>query len=68
MSDVDVDVDAKVEEPEATPEVTTTDARVISVPLLDAIVGYLGTKPYQEVYQLIEALRFEVATSEQVTR
>lgn len=31
----------------------------ISAQLLNAIIGYLGTRPYQEVFQLVEALQKE---------
>jgi hypothetical protein len=31
----------------------------ISAQLLNAVVGYLGTRPYQEVFQLVEALQTE---------
>ena len=31
----------------------------ISEQLLNALIGYLGTRPYQEVYQLVEALQKE---------
>jgi hypothetical protein len=31
----------------------------ISEQLLNALIGYLGTRPYQEVFQLIEALQAE---------
>jgi len=33
----------------------------VSLALLNSIVGYLGTKPFQEVHQLIEAVQKEVA-------
>lgn len=33
----------------------------ISMTLLNSIVGYLGTKPFQEVHKLIEAVQKEVA-------
>ena len=31
----------------------------ISEQLLNAIIGYLGTRPYQEVFQLVDALQNE---------
>ena len=31
----------------------------ISTQLLNSIMAYLGTRPYQEVYQLIEAIQTE---------
>jgi hypothetical protein len=31
----------------------------ISTQTLNQIMGYLGTRPYQEVYQLIEAIQNE---------
>ena len=31
----------------------------ISTQLLNQIMGYLGTRPYQEVFQLIEAIQKE---------
>jgi hypothetical protein len=31
----------------------------ISTQLLNSIMGYLGTRPYQEVFQLIEAIQKE---------
>jgi hypothetical protein len=31
----------------------------ISTQLLNSIMGFLGTRPYQEVYQLIEAIQNE---------
>lgn len=33
----------------------------ISEQLLNAIIGYLGTRPYQEVFQMVTALQNEVA-------
>jgi len=32
---------------------------LISTQLLNKILGYLGSRPYQEVFQLIEALQAE---------
>ncbi len=32
---------------------------LISEQLLNAIIGYLGTRPYQEVFQLVEAMQAE---------
>jgi len=31
----------------------------LSVNLVNQLLGYLGTRPYQEVFQLIEALQTE---------
>jgi hypothetical protein len=31
----------------------------VSTQLLNAILGYLGNKPYQEVFQLVEAIQKE---------
>lgn len=33
----------------------------ISAQLLNGIIGYLGTRPYQEVFQIVQALQNEVA-------
>ena len=32
---------------------------LISTKVLDSVIGYLGARPYQEVFQLIEALQTE---------
>jgi hypothetical protein len=32
---------------------------IISAQVLNQVLGYLGTRPYQEVFQLIEALQSE---------
>lgn len=32
---------------------------LISEQLLNALIGYLGTRPYQEVFQLVTALQNE---------
>jgi len=32
----------------------------LSDQLLNALIGYLGSRPYQEVYQLIDALQKEI--------
>ena len=34
----------------------------ISEQLLNALIGYLGTRPYQEVFQLVEAMQAEAKT------
>ena len=31
----------------------------LSTQLVNAVLGYLGTRPYQEVFQIIEALQNE---------
>jgi hypothetical protein len=31
----------------------------ISAQLLNSLIGYLGTRPYQEVFQLVEAMQKE---------
>jgi hypothetical protein len=31
----------------------------LSVNLINAVLSYLGTKPYQEVFQLVEAMQKE---------
>ena len=36
-----------------------TDKLTLSVNLINAMLAYLGTKPYQEVFQLVEALQKE---------
>lgn len=33
----------------------------ISAQLLNAVIGYLGSRPYQETYQLIQALQNEAS-------
>jgi hypothetical protein len=35
----------------------------ISAQLLNALIGYLGTRPYQETFQLIDALQKEAQAS-----
>jgi hypothetical protein len=37
----------------------------LSDQLLNALIAYLGTRPYQEVYQLIEALQKEMQAQNQ---
>jgi hypothetical protein len=37
----------------------------LSDQLLNALIAYLGTRPYQEVYQLIEALQKELQAQKQ---
>ena len=32
----------------------------LSINLLNQILGYLGTRPYQEVFQLVDAIQKEV--------
>jgi hypothetical protein len=35
------------------------DKLTLSTQLVNALLGYLGSRPYQEVFQLIEALQKE---------
>ena len=37
----------------------------ISLELINAVLGYLGTKPYAEVERLINAIRVEAAKDDQ---
>lgn len=37
----------------------------LSVETVNAILGYLGTRPYQEVYQLIAAIQAAAALKEE---
>jgi hypothetical protein len=37
----------------------------LSVETVNAILGYLGTRPYQEVYQLISAIQAAAAPKEE---
>jgi hypothetical protein len=37
----------------------------LSVETVNAILGYLGTRPYQEVYQLIAAVQAAAAPKEE---
>ena len=37
----------------------TMEHLLISTKVLDSVIGYLGARPYQEVFQLIEALQTE---------
>jgi hypothetical protein len=39
----------------------------ISTQLLNQIMGYLGTRPYQEVFQLIEAIQSEAKNQPEPT-
>ncbi len=35
------------------------DKLILSTQLVNQIIGYLGTRPYQEVFQLVEGLQKE---------
>ena len=41
------------------------DNMQISVKLLNQIIGYLGTRPYTEVFQLVEAIQAEAKNQPQ---
>ena len=36
-----------------------SDKLILSTQLINQILGYLGTRPYQEVFQLVDALQKE---------
>ena len=38
---------------------------ILSTQLVNAVMGYLGTRPYQEVFQLIEGLQNEAKSQVQ---
>jgi hypothetical protein len=38
----------------------------ISEQLLNALIGYLGTRPYQEVFQLVDAMQAEAKNQPKV--
>jgi hypothetical protein len=38
---------------------------VVSTQILNQVIGYLGSRPYQEVFQLIEALQNEAKNQPQ---
>jgi len=35
------------------------DKITLSINLINQVMGYLGTRPYQEVFQLVEAMQAE---------
>jgi len=39
----------------------------VSTQLLNAMLGYLGGRPYQEVYQLVEAIQKEAREAREAT-
>lgn len=43
------------------------DKITVSTQLLNAILGYLGQKPYQEVFQLVEAIQKEAKQAAEPT-
>ena len=43
------------------------DKITVSTQLLNAILGYLGNKPYQEVFQLVEAIQKEAKQAAEPT-
>ena len=42
------------------------DKITLSVQTVNMIMGYIGTKPYQEVFQIIEAVNKEVQAQQAV--
>jgi len=43
-----------------------TDKLTLSVNLINAVLAYLGTKPYQEVFQLVDAMQKEAKQQAEV--
>jgi hypothetical protein len=41
------------------------DKITLSTQLINAVMGYLGTRPYQEVFQLIDGLQNEAKSQAQ---
>jgi len=41
------------------------DKITLTTQLVNSVMGYLGTRPYQEVFQLIEAIQNEAKTQPQ---
>lgn len=41
------------------------DKLTLSIPLINAVLAYLGSRPYQEVFQLIEGLQNEAKSQVQ---
>ena len=39
----------------------------ISAQLLNSVIGYLGTRPYQEVFQLIQELQKEAQAQQPIS-
>ena len=40
----------------------------LSTQLVNAIIGYLGARPYQEVFQLIDSLQKEAKDQQESTK
>ena len=39
---------------------------IVSLELMNAVIGYLGKRPYEEVYQLVTAIQKEAANQPKV--
>lgn len=42
------------------------DKLILSTQLVNQIIGYLGTRPYQEVFQLVEGIQNEAKNQPKV--
>lgn len=42
------------------------DRIILSTQLVNGIIGYLGSRPYQEVFQMIQALQHEAQNQPKV--